>query len=133
MPGNSEILLRRQKVLGDFGDFALQCENLDEVLTEAWRLVTEALGTRRAKVLEIEPGGKSLLVRAGVDWQSAVVGRMRIPVGERSSERELRANLLRRRFSVFGGKHQPLGRKHADQCERNVGGRECRCSEDYPC
>ncbi len=46
----------------------------------------EALGTERAKVLEIEPGGESLLVRAGVGWTPDVVGRMRLPMRERSSE-----------------------------------------------
>lgn len=106
MPGNSEILLRRQKVLGDFGDFALQCENLDEVLTEACRLVAEALGTRRAKVLEIEPGGKSLLVRAGVGWQPTIVGQMSIPMGKRSSES----------YSI--GKREPVISQDISQDER---------------
>jgi hypothetical protein len=79
-------LLRRQKILADFGDFALQSEDLDEVLTEACRLVGEALGTGRAKVLEIDPGGGSLLVRAGVGWDPGIVGHMRLLMNERSSE-----------------------------------------------
>jgi PAS domain S-box-containing protein len=86
MPDNSDAMLKRQKVLADFGDFALQSEDLDEVLTEACRLVAEAMGTHRAKVLEIEAGGDSLLVRAGVGWGSRIVGQMRIPMRERSSE-----------------------------------------------
>ena len=81
-----DVLLRRQKVLADFGDFALQSDNLGEVLTEACRLVAEALGVKRAKVLQIEDGGESLLVRAGVGWGPNVVGKMRIPMDERSSE-----------------------------------------------
>ena len=81
-----ESMIRRQRVLADFGDFALQSEDLDAVLTEACRLVAEALGTGRAKVLEIEPGGESLFVRAGVGWASDVVGRMHVPMGETSSE-----------------------------------------------
>jgi PAS domain S-box-containing protein len=86
MPDNSGTLLKRQKVLADFGDFALQSEDLDEVLTEACQLIGEALGTARAKVLEIEQGSDSLLVRAGVGWRLGVVGQMRIPMSERSSE-----------------------------------------------
>ena len=81
-----ESMIRRQRVLADFGDFALQSEDLDAVLAEACRLVADALGTGRAKVLEIEPGGESLFVRAGVGWASNVVGRMHVPMGETSSE-----------------------------------------------
>ncbi|HVG47619.1 MAG TPA: hypothetical protein VM899_05730, partial [Rubellimicrobium sp.] len=81
-----ETLLNRQKLLADFGDFALQSEDLDEVLTEACRLVGEAMGTGRAKVLEIEKDGTSLFVRAGVGWAPGVVGHMRLPMRERSSE-----------------------------------------------
>ena len=66
--------------------FALHSESFDEILTEACRLVSEALGTKRAKVLEIQPDGQSLLVRAGVGWQSGIVGKLRLQMGERSSE-----------------------------------------------
>lgn len=59
-------MMKRQQVLADFGEFTLRSENLDEVLTEACRLVADALGTGRAKVLEIQEDGRSLLVRAGV-------------------------------------------------------------------
>lgn len=86
MEKHVETLIRRQKVLADFGDFALQSEDLDEVLTEACRLVGEAMGTGRAKVLEIEKGGTSLLVRAGVGWDAGIVGHQRLPMNERSSE-----------------------------------------------
>ncbi|GGF80988.1 hypothetical protein GCM10011402_37010 [Paracoccus acridae] len=81
-----EVLLRQRKVLADFGDVALQSEDMDAVLHEACRLVGEALGTGRAKVLEIEKGGESLLVRAGVGWAPEVVGHVRLPMDEHSSE-----------------------------------------------
>ena len=76
-----EQMVRRQRVLADFGEFALRCESLDEVLAEACRLVGEALGTERAKVLEIEHEGRTLLVRAGVGWKPGIVGRLRLPDG----------------------------------------------------
>jgi hypothetical protein len=47
-------MVKRQKILGDFGEFGLGSDDLNEVLTEACRLVAEALGTGRAKVLEIQ-------------------------------------------------------------------------------
>jgi len=81
-----DVLLRRQRTLADFGDFALQSEDLDDILTEACRLVGEAMETGRAKVLEIEEGGESLLVRAGVGWASDIVGRTRLSMKEASSE-----------------------------------------------
>ena len=83
---DSQQLIKRQHVLADFGEFALRTENLDEVLTEACRLVGEALGTERAKILEIQQDDQSLLVRAGVGWKPDIVGRLRLPMREHSSE-----------------------------------------------
>jgi PAS domain S-box-containing protein len=81
-----EQMLKQQQALADFGEFALRSQNLDEVLTEACRLVAEALGMGRAKVLEIEQERQCLFVRAGVGWQSDVVGRLLLPMREHSSE-----------------------------------------------
>ena len=83
-----EQMVKRQRVLADFGEFALRSEDLTEVLTEACRLVSVALATDLAKVLEIEQDGDNsvLLVRAGVGWQPGVVGVVRLPMGEHSSE-----------------------------------------------
>ena len=81
-----EQMMARQRVLADFGDLALRSDDLDEVLTEACRLVGEALGTDLAKILEIEPDRRCLLVRAGVGWRPGVVGETRLPMHERSSE-----------------------------------------------
>ena len=81
-----ERMVRRQQVLADFGDFALRSADLDEILTEVCRLVGEAMGTKRAKILEIQDGGRSLLMRAGVGWKPDVVGRVRLDMAERSSE-----------------------------------------------
>ena len=83
---DSNRMVRRQRVLADFGEFALRSEDLDEVLAEACRLVAEAMGTERAKILEIEHGDRTLLVRAGVGWRPGIVGRQRLPMEQRSSE-----------------------------------------------
>jgi two-component sensor histidine kinase len=80
------IMIKRQQVLADFGDFALRSEYLDEVLTEACRLVGEALEIDLSKVLEIDEEKQSALVRAGIGWNPGIVGHKRIPLGERSSE-----------------------------------------------
>ncbi|WP_236038934.1 PAS domain S-box protein [Belnapia arida] len=81
-----EQMVRRQQMLADFGEFTLRSNNLDEVLTEACRLVGEAMGKNWAKVLEIQDNGRSLLVRAGVGWSPEVVGRVRLEMTVRSSE-----------------------------------------------
>ncbi|HEV7265610.1 MAG TPA: PAS domain S-box protein [Falsiroseomonas sp.] len=81
-----EQMAKRQRVLADFGEFVLRSESLDEILTEACRLVGEALGTERAKILEIEHESETLLVRAGVGWKPEVVGSLRLSMREHSSE-----------------------------------------------
>jgi hypothetical protein len=62
----AEKLLERQRVLADFGEFALRNEDLDDVLTEACRIVAKALGTDLSKILEIKQNGQSLFMRAGI-------------------------------------------------------------------
>ncbi|HEV7252188.1 MAG TPA: PAS domain S-box protein [Mesorhizobium sp.] len=83
---NADQMRKRQQVLADFGEFALRSDDLDAVLTEACRLLGEAMETGRAKVLEIENGSKCLFVRAGVGWAPDIVGRLRMPMGEHTSE-----------------------------------------------
>jgi PAS domain S-box-containing protein len=81
-----EDMVKRQRILADFGEFALRNEDLDAVLAEACRLVHQALGADLAKVVEIDHGRQELLVRAGIGWQPGIVGVARLPMGERSSE-----------------------------------------------
>jgi PAS domain S-box-containing protein len=78
-------LLKRQSVLADFGEFALRSDDLDAVLKEACRLVGEALGTERSKILEIQTGQEKLLVRAAVGWEPDIVG-LEMDMGDHSSE-----------------------------------------------
>jgi PAS domain S-box-containing protein len=83
---SQEQMMKRQQVLADFGEFVLRSENLDEVLAEACRLVAEACGITRTKILEIREDGQALFVRAGVGWAPGIVGRLRLPMREPSSE-----------------------------------------------
>ena len=85
MPEGKQIVTLK-KMLADFGEFSLNCQSLSEILTEACRLVSEALGTERAEVLEILHDTQCLLVRAGVGWQFGIVGRLLLPMSEFSSE-----------------------------------------------
>jgi len=81
-----EIMVQRQRLLGEFGDFALLTDDLDAILDAACRLVATAIGTGRAKILEIEVPDGTAVVRAGVGWAPDVVGRARVPLSGRSSE-----------------------------------------------
>ena len=78
--------LRQQTVMAQFGELALRSDSLDEILTEACRLVGDALGTDLAKVMELQADGTSLSVRAGVDWKPGVVGEMTLKATDDSSE-----------------------------------------------
>ncbi|RHW18195.1 GAF domain-containing protein [Sphingomonas gilva] len=84
--GKRQEMLRQQTVLAKFGELALKSEDLDEILTEACRLVGEALGTDLAKVVELQPDGRTLMVRAGVGWKPGVVGHTKMQVDKGSSE-----------------------------------------------
>ena len=83
--GNLESL-RLQTALARFGELALRSDDLDEILTEACRLVGEALGTDLAKVVELQQDGQTLMVRAGVGWNPGVVGEATLMATDDSSE-----------------------------------------------
>ncbi|MFB0491730.1 hypothetical protein ABIE45_004316 [Methylobacterium sp. OAE515] len=69
-------MLKRQRMLADVGEFALTCQNLDEVL-----------GTGRAKVLEIHHAGECLFVRAGVGrGPASSASSVARPLSRRASE-----------------------------------------------
>ncbi|HWX50499.1 MAG TPA: GAF domain-containing protein [Roseomonas sp.] len=82
----SRELLRQQTALARFGEFALKSDDLEGILTEACRLVREALGIDLAKVMELQRDGETLFVRAGVGWKPGVVGEVTIKASEDTSE-----------------------------------------------
>ena len=84
--GDHLTLLRQQTTLAKFGELALKSNDLGEILTEACRLVGEALGTDLAKIVELQNDGHTLLVRAGVGWKPGVVGKVTIQAEDDTSE-----------------------------------------------
>jgi two-component sensor histidine kinase len=70
-----EGLRRQQTALAEFGLLAFRSSDLDKILHRAVELVSHGLDVKRAKVLELLPGGREMLVRAGVGWNPGVVGR----------------------------------------------------------
>ncbi|WP_198383769.1 PAS domain S-box protein [Roseomonas sp. KE2513] len=81
-----DAMMRRQRVLADFGDFVLDHEDLDAILTEGCRLIAGALGTDLAKVMEIDRATNTGFVRAGVGWRPGIVGHEHVSLSDRSSE-----------------------------------------------
>lgn len=87
MTGTESAALNQQAALAQFGEFALKSDDLDAILHQACRLVSNALGTHLVKVMELQGDGTTLLVRAGVGWKPGVVGTARVKTGERTAER----------------------------------------------
>ncbi|MCL9998976.1 MAG: PAS domain-containing protein [Erythrobacter sp.] len=77
---------RHQQALAQFGEFVLDHDGLDEILTEACRLVAHGLDVDLAKVIEIDHADNTGLIRAGVGWNPGVVGQERVSLTEKSSE-----------------------------------------------
>src|SRR3954452_7297276 len=81
----SHGLLRQRAALGQFGELSLKSDDLDEILTQACALVSDALGTDLAKVMACRDNGTELLVRAGVGWNPGIVGQTTVPTGHFSA------------------------------------------------
>jgi len=79
-------LRNQQSALASFGEFSLKNDDLDEILTEACRLVAETLRADFSKVMELQPDGETLMVRAGVGWDPGVVGKATVCADEGTSE-----------------------------------------------
>jgi two-component sensor histidine kinase len=80
-PAPNEVAQLRKQVstLAEFGKRALRSDDLDALLHEATRLVSDAIDVNLVKVLQPLPDGENLLVRAGVNWNPGVVGHATIP------------------------------------------------------
>lgn len=80
----SECRTRQQTAISDLAQYALGETTLDSLLGKAEKLVGEALGVELCKVLQLEPDGASLAMRAGIGWKEGGVGRVKVPCGRES-------------------------------------------------
>jgi two-component sensor histidine kinase len=69
-------LVRQNAVLAKFGNYALQADSLDAILHEACRLVSEALQSDMAKLLELQQDRRTLVIRAAIGWDKSLVGQI---------------------------------------------------------
>src|SRR5215210_7582959 len=77
-PRELRVRVRQGELIGEFSRLALSGADPDALLGAAARLAAEGLGAPLAKVLQHEPEGDTLLVRAGVGWRPGVVGHARL-------------------------------------------------------
>ena len=73
--------VRQQAAVAGLGRRALGGTDLGQLLEEAAQLVAQTLEVDYCKVLELLPGGRELLLRAGVGWKEGYVGSKRISAG----------------------------------------------------
>lgn len=76
--------LRQQAAVAQLGHLALSGVDTQELMDQTMVLVTETLGVELAKVLELLPGGKEMLLRAGIGWKPGKIGHAQVGAGTAS-------------------------------------------------
>ncbi|MDC4227280.1 MAG: EAL domain-containing protein [Candidatus Manganitrophus sp.] len=76
--------VRQQTALAELGQHALGGLDFYALLDKAAALVTRALETEYAKILELLPEGKTLLLRAGVGWKEGLIRTATLPANTES-------------------------------------------------
>jgi len=66
---------RQQSIIAELGQQAFQyTQDLSQFMQMVVQQVTQTLQVSHVKVLELQPGGQTLLLRAGVGWREGLVG-----------------------------------------------------------
>ncbi|MGK7654683.1 chemotaxis protein CheB [Roseovarius sp. B08] len=74
----------QQEAVAELGRAALSGADLQDVFDMAVRELSEHMGARYTKVLQLDPGGGYLTLRAGVGWTEATVGESTVGSGVES-------------------------------------------------
>ncbi|WP_179263036.1 ATP-binding protein [Natrinema halophilum] len=78
--------ISQQQTVSDLGQFALETDDLDELMHEASRQVSDVLGTEYCKVLDLNDQTDELLLRQGVGWDAGIVGTETVSAVEADSQ-----------------------------------------------
>jgi diguanylate cyclase (GGDEF)-like protein/PAS domain S-box-containing protein len=70
----------RQRLIAEFGQQAFASSDVEDVLARAVELVTVALSADYCSVLELDEGGKQLLIKAESGWPSELGPRRTVPI-----------------------------------------------------
>ena len=76
-----EMRVRQQDVIAYLGHKALMGENPIEFMNELVNKVAETLDNEYCKILKLLPGGKDMLLLAGVGWKEGIVGQTKVHTG----------------------------------------------------
>ncbi len=74
----------QQTVVAALGQFALVTTDLPSLLNQAAMLVAQTLEIEYCGIFELNPNGRSFLLRAGVGWKDGVVSKATVPAGNGS-------------------------------------------------
>ena len=77
---------RQQEVVADLGQYALETDDLDELMHEAARAVADVLDNDYCKVLDLDRDAEELLLRQGVGWDAGIVGEATVSAVEADSQ-----------------------------------------------
>ena len=84
-PGNGrDEYALQQSIIASLSQFALVCPDLQQLFDEATRLVRQTLRTDHVKVMELRPGGETLIFRSGAGWDAGLVRTIVAETGVRS-------------------------------------------------
>src|SRR5206468_3857724 len=70
--------LRQQRLMAEFGLFALRTRDVSSLLQEASDVCAQGMQCEFCKVMEFLPSEGQFVVRAGVGWNPGVVGQARV-------------------------------------------------------
>jgi PAS domain S-box-containing protein len=76
--------VRQQETVANLGLLALSGIELTALMQKSVEQITQTLDFPYAKVLELQPDGQSLLLRAGVGWKEGLVGSAMVDTGKNS-------------------------------------------------
>lgn len=76
-----EVRMRQQAAVSRFGQRALATKSLYVIMNDAVSLVAKTLGLELCKILELLPGGKQFLLRAGFGWEDGLIGQATVSSG----------------------------------------------------
>ncbi|RKD88630.1 PAS domain S-box-containing protein [Halopiger aswanensis] len=77
---------RQQQAIADLGQLALETADLDELMSDAARQVTNVLGIDYCKILDLREEREELLLRQGIGWHKGLVGEATVSAVEANSQ-----------------------------------------------
>lgn len=80
------VRARQQQAVADLGQLALDTDDLDELMRETSRKVSDVLDAEYCKVLDLDDENDELLLRQGIGWRDGFVGEATVSASEADSQ-----------------------------------------------